>query len=355
MAEGLLSGVLPYVYSRADALKRRAADAIQNPADYLGNLASQAKSNIEEVQGLQNQAINFDPKSGKLFEVKDPQAFKKLVDLQTETLTGFMPAGIIAGGKAIRNYIDKAPDKAIDMIESSIKLAQKLRKEGKSFEEQVRATNFGFGPDNKLRFEVPDKGANFKVDVNKLADGTEMKVGDVLSHPLLYDFYPELKNKTIRFVKDPKGGAGSYTYGNQVIEVNTANPAFKNPITAVSTVLHEAQHYAQEAENFLKGTDWKKFVKNKDKITQADKEQAIKEYMKTYGEAEARNVQFRFEDPLFEKVGQKTGTPYQDKTKDKVFTDTMGADPYTVDAFKRPLQRDEISSVFYQDPFERTA
>lgn len=349
MADGLLSGVLPYVYSRADAFKRKAKDAIENPQDYLTNLAMQGAANIKETQKLQDQAIGND------LGIKDPEAFKKLVDLQTETLTNFMPAGIVAGTKAIKNYLVKtADDKQLDSIQASIELAKKLKAEGKSFEEQVRATNFGYGPDGKLRFEVPDTGAKFKVNVESVPANTEMKVGDVLSHPLLYDFYPELKNKTIRFINDPKGGAGAYNYKSQVIEVNTANPQFKNPITGVSTVLHEAQHYAQEVENFLKGTDWKKFLKNPDKVTAADKEQAIKQYMKTYGEAEARNVQFRFEDPLFEKVGTKIGNGYKDKTKGKVFTDTMGADPYTVDAFRRPLQPQELSSVFYQDPFERT-
>ncbi len=82
------------------------------------------------------------------------------------------------------------------------------------------------------------------------------------------------------------------------------------------------------------------------------------DYLKNYGEAEARNVQLRFEDPIWAKFG-----PQKSTTKGKTFPQTMGQDPFTVEQFKRPLGPTEFinqagesvdSRLEYTDPFGDT-
>lgn len=341
MADGLFGNALPTLFSRADALKRQLKDAVTNPSDYVDMLIGRTAEGLQETERLREQA--FDPKDPTV--VKDPQALAQL----TDRFMGFIPPGIIAGKQALKNFIPNANETQLANIEKGIKQAQELRSKGASFEKQVKETGFGFGKDGKLRFEVPDTGARFTQDVKDLKPGQEYRAGDLLAHPLLYDFYPEFADKTIRIIRDPKStGAGSFNYNSDVIELNVASPIFKNPIRAVSTALHETQHYVQKAEDFLKGSNWKQYLKDKKKYTPAEELAAKEKYMKEYGEAEARNIQFRFEDPLLEKLAKIDEVPYDSKVRGKDFTQTIGKDPDTVDMFRRELSPDELG---YQDLF----
>lgn len=259
---------------------------------------------------------------------------------------------MVGGNTALKNYITtKATDEQIDIIEGSIRKAKELKDKGVSDKEQLKQTGFWFGKDNKLRFEIPDTGAFLKEDILKLPNNTEMKAGDLLSHPLIYDFYPQLKDTTIRLVNKPKSTArGAYYYDSGVIELNTAHKDFKNPINSISTTLHEAQHNVQEIENFLKGGNWKNYLKDKKNYTEAEARDAQAKYLKEYGEAEARNVQLRFEDPLFKKMAAKEELPFQSKVDNRNFLETLGKDDVTTDFFQREVAPDELS---YIDPFRR--
>jgi hypothetical protein len=258
---------------------------------------------------------------------------------------------MVAGNKGLQRFISNANDDQIDQIEVAVKAAKKLKDGGASITEQAKETGFWFGKDGKLRFEVPDTGAFLKEDITKLPDNTEMKVGDLLSHPLIYDFYPELKDATVRLVNKPKSThRGAYYYDSGVIELNTAHKDFKNPINSISTTLHEAQHGIQETENFLRGGNWRSYLKDKKNPTAADIKEAQGKYLKEYGEAESRNVQLRFEDPLFEKMAAKQEIPFTSKVKDTAFPETMGQDIETEAFFGQPLRPEDLS---YTDPFGR--
>lgn len=335
-----MDGILPKLFSSADVMKRQLKDAVANPSDYLDMILGRTAESLSEVEQLREQA--FDPKD---MSVRDPVALAQL----TDKFMSVLPAGVIAGKQGLKTFIDTASPSQIKNIEAGIKKAQELRSKGASFEEQVKKTGFGFGKDNKLRFEVPDTGARLSRDVKDLKEGEVYNAGDLLSHPLLYKFYPEFAEKPIRIIKDPKSsGAGSFNYNTDTIELNVAAPIFKNPIRAISTALHESQHYIQKAEDFLKGSNWKKYLKDKKSYTDADKQKAFEEYMKEYGEMEARNIQLRFEDPLLEKMAKLDDLPYESKVKGTNFTQTIGKDPDTVEVFKRELSPEEFN---YQDFF----
>ncbi len=341
--------MLGTLFSRIDATKRQVKDALSNPSDYLDMVLGRLQEGAQKTEQLQTEAFG-DPTNPLKITNKD--AFNKLADQTFESVTNMAPLGMISGIKGLKQFITtKASDQQIGVIEDSLKKVKDLRKQGASFQEQVKKTGFGFGPDGKLRFEVPDTGANFKIPVEKLQPGQELKANELLSHPLLYDFYPELANVNVRIVKEPKQTwSGAYNFDTQTIDLNIGSKHFKNPITAISNALHETQHFVQSVEDFAKGSNWRSYLKDPKNYTEADKAEAIKKYMKDYGEAEARNVQFRFEDPLFAKVGEKTGVPYNDKTAGTTFTESMGKDPYTVDVFGSSLDAPDFVNLNYVRP-----
>jgi hypothetical protein len=342
-----MDGLLANIFSSSDVLKRQLKDAVSNPSDYLDMVIARTGESLKETEDLRSRAFGTDDPT----VVTDPKALAQL----TDKVMNVMPAGVIAGKAGLQAFSKVATPQQLDNIQTNITKAKELRDKGLSFEQQVKQTGFGFGKDNKLRFEVPDTGARLSKDIKDLKENEIYNAGDLLSHPLLYDFYPEFANKQIRIVKDPKSsGAGAFNYKTDTIDLNVASPIFKNPIRAISTALHETQHYVQKAENFLKGSNWKQYLKDKTKFTEADKQKAFEKYMKEYGEVEARNIQFRFEDPLLEKMAKIEGVPYESKVRGKDFTQTMGKDPDTVDVFKRELSPEEFNySDFFTTGFER--
>ena len=248
---------------------------------------------------------------------------------------------IIGGEKALMNYLPKATEEEMELMDSSMKLAKDMAKRGATFEEQVARTGMGIGPDEKLRFEIPDTDARLRLPTDMLEEGETYRVQDVLSHPKLYEFYPDLANKEVRIINEPDKpmSFGAYNFDSQTIDLNVGSMPFidQDPVSVISGLLHESQHYAQQVENFLRGTSKAKFLKrytNKawDQASKSDKEKATRDYLKSYGEAESRNVQLRFEDPFYAKTSGSV-----DKTKGKVFPTTMGQDKDTMAAFNRPL------------------
>ncbi len=190
--------------------------------------------------------------------------------------------------------------------------------------------------------EAPSKPeSEGEVEEDEEEEGETYRVQDVLSHPKLYEFYPDLANKEVRIINEPDKpmSFGAYNFDSQTIDLNVGSMPFidQDPVSVISGLLHESQHYAQQVENFLRGTSKSKFLKrytNKtwDQASKVDKEKATRDYLKSYGEAESRNVQLRFEDPFYAKTSGSV-----DKTKGKVFPTTMGQDKDTMAAFNRPL------------------
>lgn len=101
------------------------------------------------------------------------------------------------------------------------------------------------GPaDNEPRYEVSDKGASIKPDI----DFNNATLADVLDHSRLFDAYPHMKDVKVRLVED-HGINGSWNKNDNTIELN---PKAREPL---NTLLHEVQHAIQDHEGWARGAN----------------------------------------------------------------------------------------------------
>jgi hypothetical protein len=126
-----------------------------------------------------------------------------------------------------------------------------------------RNTGWFEGIDGKWRIEISDEAGQFIQPLEELVESpsfgtpTIYKLGDVYSHPLLYEIYPEAAN--IDFVYRPafmdffSATQGSYDGKNQIQITPYAEDAS-------STLLHEIQHWVQQTEGFAEGGNRKSAV-----------------------------------------------------------------------------------------------
>lgn len=138
-------------------------------------------------------------------------------------------------------------------------------------------------PDNQFRFEIDDRPAKIKIDIDDDADalfsnitsdalervlpnterGVSKKLGDFLEHDELFENYPQLKNYDTIITFDPKNSSrGSFSPSRKTITVNLADmrPLGDGAISGASlkrqiksTLVHEIQHAVQEIEGFARG------------------------------------------------------------------------------------------------------
>jgi hypothetical protein len=134
MAQGLLGGVLPTIFSKADELKRGVYGLLTNPKESLQNTASGLIGSHLENVDLWKQA-HGNPNNP--LEVTNQNALNMLSDRYMNNVVGFAPAGIflpstplkpnpLVGTRFEREYMgglaDKAPVKVEDLKGSSIML-----------------------------------------------------------------------------------------------------------------------------------------------------------------------------------------------------------------------------------------
>jgi len=138
-------------------------------------------------------------------------------------------------------------------------------------------------PDNQFRFEIDDRPAAIKIDIDDDADalfsnitsdalervlpnterGASKKLGDFLDHDELFENYPQLKNYETIITFDPKSSSrGSFSPSRKIITVNLADmrPLGDGAVSGASlkkqiksTLVHEIQHAVQEIEGFARG------------------------------------------------------------------------------------------------------
>ena len=93
MAQGLLGGVLPTIYSKADELKRQVYGLLTDPKEMAQRAAQSIMQSHRERQDLMGQAF-ADPRNPT--KVTDTQALGLLADRVMAGELGFAPAGITA-------------------------------------------------------------------------------------------------------------------------------------------------------------------------------------------------------------------------------------------------------------------
>lgn len=96
-------------------------------------------------------------------------------------------------------------------------------------------------------FEISDQYTKFKIQPKA---NTKYKLSDIFEANTLYEMYPELKDITISF-KDMKSNGNYFSVTN---EISINNKLINNLDSMSGTLLHEIQHYIQNAEGLPKGT-----------------------------------------------------------------------------------------------------
>lgn len=268
-------GVIPALSSYIDSVKRRAglmaSDLASNPRGALDLAATRAAEDFPE-------------------QAENPMNW----------LGGGL--GMIAGVRA----------KTADLGQR--KIAEALLKKGADPAEVWRQTGWHKGPDRQWRFEIPDAPAKLNMEaIQKASDAEDrlteqaasrgesdfdpyrqyVKLHQVLDHPELFKAYPRIKDVDVRIASpdDLPMDVGAI-YNPMSDEIHLNSEFLKGGPQERDTLLHEIQHAVQSRqERFPGGADPSKVS---DDV-----------YRRSYGEAEARNVEAR---SLFD-AAQSRATP----------------------------------------------
>lgn len=133
------------------------------------------------------------------------------------------------------------------------KIAYMLTNKKVSPEEVWRQTGwFMDDADQNMKFEVSDAGAKVTIpsDGLKVDNGTAYYLGDVLDHPELYKYYPQLREVAF-IISDKLSGRRAYT--NIYSDEPSTIVISKDVATQKTVVMHEVQHIIQEIEGFAVG------------------------------------------------------------------------------------------------------
>lgn len=293
MAQGLLGGVLPAIYSGADQLKRGVYGLLTDPMEQARRAGQSLLQSRNERQSLMGQAF-ADPTNP--LRVTNQAALGQLgSDVLTGEL-GIAPVGMFIGqgSKAWK------PEQAFK--------AAKMEKAGKSPQEIWKETGTVKAPDGNWRQEISDKEASalmkpqsgnmeylekysqelYGVPYGRLPFGekglgeqrqtvadlasAEMKkfdkVGTTLKHDELYKSYDDIKDIDL-FQSYATNRTGSYVdnKNNPYITMNSPNPE-----QLKSGLLHEIQHGIQVKEGWARGGDVEEFLQpNKQAINDVAK------------------------------------------------------------------------------------
>ena len=302
MADGLLSGILPYIYSRTSAMKRNISDVIANPFEAFQQKLGLANDQARVINELTSKAA-----SG------DIQARNDLSDLFA---SGYNPAGIFVGSSS-RTWNKALADKFID-----------LEKQGLSALDLWKQTGTFRSPEGILKQELPDNLAKLRTTFsaaapskqNEYVGGIEGPIGGMVEHKELFKAYPDLL-QTLRYTLNKQAdwlpesvSGGQYTRtigGKERITTST-----KTEEDALTKLVHELQHAIQTREKWQAGGLESQF-KDRPGAT------AFQQYRSLPGEVEARAVESR-----------RTMTPEQ---RQQVFP---------LSSYDMPVE-----SLMYSDPF----
>ena len=113
-----------------------------------------------------------------------------------------------------------------------------------------------FEIDDAAMSPILSRGEN-DIGFNEMEQGFGLSLDQVIDHPTLFKAYPGLKDITV--VKDNSlGGNGSFSFGSMVLRLNY--DSLTEP--ALTTLIHEVQHYIQSAEDWNRGGNPNAFSDN---------------------------------------------------------------------------------------------
>lgn len=166
---------------------------------------------------------------------------KRAMGLQSAQFTGagfVRPKGASAG-------VFAGPG-AANAPELAYRMAAGLERRGYPRDEIWDATRVAQGVEGKWRHEISDAPARMRAD-----PGGGRPVGEVMSHPELYNAYPWAKNIPTEFNPGLRKGAANTWYNahGKVSRIEYGPGSFDEP----SITLHELQHPIQDVEGWASG------------------------------------------------------------------------------------------------------
>ena len=153
--------------------------------------------------------------------------------------------------------------------------ALEMQKQGIDNEIIRQQTKWFQDKNGDWKFEVDD--SSLTINNNILQKNKTYKLGDIISHNILFKLYPELANYEVSF-KNKKNN-GSYNNKNQTFEISNTFLDSANYKNLKGTLIHEIQHAIQHIEGFEAGTTSKL---------------SKKAYYESLGEIEADNQKNRY-------------------------------------------------------------
>lgn len=167
------------------------------------------------------------------------------------------------------------------------------------------------GPEGKPRFEITDAPAKI---LSLPAKGESSNLGDILSHPQLFEAYPDLSGIPVRNDPELGYGGGAYTpkfeYSHDPGKFSQEKIGFsKSPFDSdtIGTLLHEIQHAIQSREGFKQGGSIGEFYEALARLNLSKTDPGISSdynrfYKNATGEREAYDVSKRYRDMLANKL-----------------------------------------------------
>lgn len=132
---------------------------------------------------------------------------------------------------------------------TSLDEAKSLEQDGLLNNEQIRqTTSWSKGIDGKWKLEISDKDAKINIE-NITKQG--LKLGDILSHDILYGAYPKLKDIPVVYNPNMSAIASVRKRYSEIV----LGRKFKNDSDTEQrkTIMHEVQHLIQGKEGFAVG------------------------------------------------------------------------------------------------------
>lgn len=285
---GLLGDVLPYVYSRGNALRRGLSGLLADPVGSTEQTLGLLNDKRVEQENVMARAF-ANPKNP--LQVTDQGALDQATANVLAGALGFAPMGIMAGVGA------KTANKA------ALAKAEAMERQGAKPAQIWQETGWGKGPDGRWRFEIDDSKAGMRLNTQKYGTQDYTPWGETLSHPAAFKAYPDAKKINTTW----HDSGGMYYVKNGPEEYINLSRPHGDPKKNTSYSLHEFQHAIQEREGFSAGgsptqADIQAFAKqifdqnkaqfsgNPDDLMKMSQEFA---YKRLAGEAEARLVQSR--------------------------------------------------------------
>ena len=241
----------------------------------------------------------------RIFDDMMPSVRKTLGGLEVDSidegmLTRFKNPEVVLGQEGIDRRTAMMPEMERSNEEKKQAIAYQMFLKGDTPDDQIARTGYYYGPDEILRKEISDDAAFLKVPISDLKKGDEYNLNELMEHPEFFAIYPELENANVKIYqsKGTENGYFDLKSGEIGINLNSKQIIDGNPTETFTTLLHESQHAIQKLEKMDMGGEPMMFLPNYNKLEDAPKmlrDMAERMYLSLYGEAEARNVQFRYD------------------------------------------------------------